>query len=182
MNQWKKTFDVRYSVKISSSNSQSREYQRQAKDAVNLLVRESSENYEVMPMRGFQGIQIRYDGRMEEHGRRVTQVIGSEARGAPRGQRSHMLHEHQVPLQNGEREKEFVKSQMHSELQSHIICNRRSLHEREVQQERFAQNWECPEAQLRVQLQIEELMMTSRKESFQETSESERQAVISAQQ
>ena len=75
-----------------------------------------------------------------------------------------------------------MKSQAHSELQSHIVSNRRSSHEREIQQERIAQNWEYQEAQLRVQLQIEELMMTSREESFQETSENERQADISAQQ
>ena len=43
-------------------------------------------------------------------------------------------------------------------------------------------NLEHQEAQLRVQLQTEEVMMTSLKESFQENSESERQAVISAQQ
>ena len=160
-----------------------REYQRQARDAVNQLVRESSEN-----LRSYDDARISRHSRFDmtdewkKIERRVTQMFGSEARGAPRGQRSHMLHEHQVPLQNGEREKEFVKSQMHSELQSHIVSNRRSLHEREIQQERIAQNWECQEAQLGVQLQIEELMMTSREESFQETSESERQAVISAQQ
>ena len=44
---------------------------------------------------------------------------------------------------------------MHSELQSHIVSYQRSLHEREVQQERITQ--------LRVQLQTEELMMTSLK-------------------
>ena len=42
---------------------------------------------------------------MEENERRVAQVIGSEARDALRVQRSHMLHEHQVLLQAGEREK-----------------------------------------------------------------------------
>ena len=38
------------------------------------------------------------------------------------------------------------------------------------------------ETQLRVQLQTEELMMTSVKEAFQQTSESERKAVLSAQE
>ena len=48
---------------------------------------------------------------MEENVRRVAQVIGSKAREAVRGEESHMLHEHQVLLQAGVREKEFVKSQ-----------------------------------------------------------------------
>ena len=41
---------------------------------------------------------------------------------------------------------------------------------------RIAQTLEHQEAQLRVQLQTEEFMMTSTKESFRETSESERQS------
>ena len=40
--------------------------------------------------------------------RSVAQLIGSEARDAFRGQRSHMLHEHQVLVQAGEREKECL--------------------------------------------------------------------------
>ena len=46
----------------------------------------------------FQGTQNRYEERMEEHTRRVAQVIGSEAPDALRSPRSHMLHEHQVLL------------------------------------------------------------------------------------
>ena len=69
---------------------------------------------------------------------------------------------------------------MHSELQSHNVSCRRSLHEEFTKSE--AQNLEYQEAQLRVQLQTEELMMTFLKGRLQETSESERQAVISAQQ
>ena len=38
-------------------------------------------------------------------------------------------------LQVGEREDQFVESQVHSELQSRIVSYRRSLHVREVQQE-----------------------------------------------
>ena len=67
---------------------------------------------------------------MEEHEKRVDQVIESEARDAVCGRR-HMLHEQQVLRQAGQREKEFVNSQMHSELQSH---------DREIQQERITQN------------------------------------------
>ena len=82
-------------------------------------------------MEEFQGIQNRYEGRMEE-----AQVIGSDAREARRGQRSHILLEHQVLLEAGESEKEFVRSQMHSELQSHLVSCRRSSHDREFQQQR----------------------------------------------
>ena len=71
---------------------------------------------------------------------------------------------------------------MRSELQSDNVSSRRCSHERGVQQERFVQNLEYWKAQLRGQLQNEKLMMTSLKQSFQETSENERQAVISAQQ
>ena len=71
---------------------------------------------------------------------------------------------------------------MRSELQSHNVSSRRCSHERGVQQERFVQNLEYWKAQLRGQLQNEKLIMTSLKQSFQETSENERQAVISAQQ
>ena len=104
-----------------------------------------------MTVQEFQGIQNRYQGRMEENERRVAQVIGSEARTAKCGQSSHKLHEHQVLLQAGEREKEHLKNQVHSELESHSVSYRRSWHEREVQQQRITQNLEYQEAQLRVQ-------------------------------
>ena len=58
---------------------------------------------------------------------------------------------------------------------------RRSLHEREVPQERITQNSEYQQAQLRVQWQIEELMVTSLSEKFPRNL-SGRPAVISAQQ
>ena len=73
-----------------------------------------------------------------------------------------------------------MKSHMLSELQSHIVSFiKEPLQDREVQQERRTQNLEYQEAQLRVQVRIEELMMTSLEESFSEPSESDRQAVIS---
>ena len=50
------------------------------------------------------------------------------------------------------------------------------------QQEQITQHVEFREAQLRIQLQTEELMITSLIENFQENTESERRAVISAQQ
>ena len=55
-------------------------------------------------MQELQGVQNRFEGRMEESERRVAQAVGSEARDALRGQRSHMLHEHQFPLQSGDGE------------------------------------------------------------------------------
>ena len=82
-----------------------REYQQQARDAVGQAVQESSESYKVMMMQEIQGIPNRYERRMEEHERRVTHVIGSEAREASRGQRNHMLQENQVPCHAGERER-----------------------------------------------------------------------------
>ena len=71
---------------------------------------------------------------------------------------------------------------MQSELQSQNVSCRRTLYDREVQQERITRHLEYQEAQWRIPLQTEELMMTSLKESFQENSGSERQAVIIAQQ
>ena len=79
------------------------EYQRHARDVVNQFVKESSDKSEVTMMQAFRSIQNRYEGRMEEHERRVAQVIGSEARDALCGQRSHMLHEHQVHFEAGEK-------------------------------------------------------------------------------
>ena len=49
--------------------------------------------------------QSRNQGRMEVNERTVAKMIGSEARGALRGQRNQMLHEQHVFLQAGEEEK-----------------------------------------------------------------------------
>ena len=128
----------------------------------------------------FQGAQHRHEGRMEESERRATQVIGSNARDAPRGQKKHVLHEHQVLLlQARDREKEFVESQVRSELQSHIVgledpgmnekFNKSECHKTENISRRNEESL----------LQMEELLMTSLKENSQETSDSERQAVVS---
>ena len=80
---------------------------------------------------------------------------------------------------------EFLENQLQSELHSHAACHRRALHERAVQQEHISQsfpNLEHNEAKLRVQVQTEELMMTSMMEGLRVTSESERQTVLSAQE
>ena len=95
-------------VKIAVEND------RQARDAVNQAVQESSESDDVPMMQNIQGFQNRCEGRMEEYGMRVAQMSGSEAGEASRGQRNHLLQEHQVLLQAGERENEFLKRQTHS--------------------------------------------------------------------
>ena len=74
------------------------EQQREARDAVNQAVAESSESLEVTMMQELQGVQNRYEGRLEENERSVAPVIGSEAREAFRGQTNHVLHELQVLL------------------------------------------------------------------------------------
>ena len=75
-----------------------------------------------MMMQELQSFQNRYEGRMEENERTVTQLIVSEAREALRGQRSHMLQKQQVLVQAGEEEgKVREESQMHSKLQSYIV-------------------------------------------------------------
>ena len=66
--------------------------------------------------------------------RKVAQMFGSQAQEAFCFQRNRMLQEHEVLLQAREREKEFLESQMHSKVHSHIVSYRRVLHEREVQQ------------------------------------------------
>ena len=72
-----------------------------------------------------------------------------------------------------------MKSQIQS---SHNVRYRRTLRHREVQQKQITQHLENPEAQMRSWLRTEELMMTSVKESFQENSETEKQADARAQQ
>ena len=95
-----------------------REYQRQARDAVNQAVQESSESYQVLMMQVIQGVQNRYEGRMEEKERRVAQMIGSEAREASRGERNHMLQEHQV----------LLKSEKKKNSSQEVRCTRRCRH------------------------------------------------------
>ena len=102
-----------------------------------------------------------------KNNRWVAQVVGSEVREALCGQINHVLQEHQVLLQATEGEQEFVTFQMQSELQSHNVRYRRTLHDLEVQHEQISQHLEFQEAQLRTQLQTEEVLMMSVKENFQ---------------
>ena len=117
---------------------------------------------------------------------RVAQVIGSEAREALCGERNHSYKNVKYFSKQEKEKNMFLESPIHSELQSHTGRNRRTSHERDVYQEEHIsqryQNLEHKEAQLRVQLQTGEVMMTSMTESFQETLESERQAVSSPQE
>ena len=92
-----------------------REYQRQAIQAVSQAVHELSESYEAMMMQEFQGIQDRYEGRMEENERRVAQVIGSEAREAFTCSEKPHVTGASSPLPKREK-KELLKRQMHSKL------------------------------------------------------------------
>ena len=117
---------------------------------------------------------------MEENERRVAHVIGSEAREALRGQRNHMIQEHRVLL--GERQNKFCKQPDVLGIGvTHCQLSRRLTWTRQEHMSKGFQYMEHNESKLRVQLQIGELMRTSMIENFQETSESKRQAVISAE-
>ena len=89
--------DVRYASFYQNLQFQIavQEDQRQARDTVSQVVQESSGSYKVMMMQEIQGIQSRCEGRIEEYERIVAQVSDSEARDAARGQKKHMLQEHQ---------------------------------------------------------------------------------------
>ena len=53
---------------------------------------------------------------MDDTERRVAMEIGAQAQDAPRGQRHHLREKQQQLVQEGEREKEFVRSQLSSEF------------------------------------------------------------------
>ena len=73
-------------------------------------------------------------------------MIGSATRKASHGQSDHMLQDPQVLFQAGEREKEFLRSQMQSEMQSQLVSFRRVPQEREVEQEHISTIWGHSEA------------------------------------
>ena len=70
-------------------------------------------------MQEFQSIQIQFEGRLKEHERRVAQGEWLRSSRCSTWSKKSYLQEHQVLLQAGEEEKEFMNSQMQSELQSH---------------------------------------------------------------
>ena len=91
---------------------------------------------------------------MGESGRRLAQMVGSEAHVALRGQRNQMHHERKVLLQAAEKEKEFLEGLVTSEIQSQRTCYESVLREQEVQYEQTSQRFkviEYNEARLRVQ-------------------------------
>ena len=87
----KKTLITQSSIKVNNSKVTVREYQRQARDAVNQIVQEPSDRYEVLMMQEIPSVQNGYQGQMGENERGVAHMIGSEAREALRGQRNQML-------------------------------------------------------------------------------------------
>ena len=121
-----------------------REDQRQTRDVVSQTVQESPESYEVLMMQESQGVQNRYEGRMEENDKRVVQMIGSAAREGLRGQRNFLLQRHQVLLQAGEGENTVLKKPDALEAAHTSRWISKSFTEREVQQEhiyRIHHNW-----------------------------------------
>ena len=68
-------------------------------------VEESSERCEGMMIQEVHAVPFRYEGRVEESGRRVAQVFGFEAHVALRGQRIHMQHELKGLLRVADKEK-----------------------------------------------------------------------------
>ena len=68
-------------------------------------VQEPAERHEGMTIRENHAVPFRYEGHMEESGRRVEQMFGFEALVALRGQRIHMQHELKVLLRAAEKEK-----------------------------------------------------------------------------
>ena len=130
-------------------------------------------------MSEFQGAQHRCGVRMEESERRATQVIGSEARDAPRGQKKHVLHEHQVLLQAGDRENEVVECQVRSELQSHIVGLEDPGMNEKFNKSESHKTGNVSRRNEESLLQVDEPMMASLKENSQEASESEMQDVVS---
>ena len=109
-------------------------------------------------------VPFRYEGRVEESGRRVAQVFGFEAHVALRGRRIHMQHELKGLLRAAEKEKEFLNGQVTFEIQPQSTSYESVLREQEVQYQQTSQRFkviEFHEARPRIQLQTEESMIFS---------------------
>ena len=109
-------------------------------------------------------VPFRDEGHVEESGRRVAQVFGFEAHVALRGRRIHMQHELKGLLRAAEKEKEFLKGQVTSEIQPQSTSYESVPREPEVQYRQTSQRFkviEFHEARLRIQLQTEESMIFS---------------------
>ena len=158
-----------------------REYQRQARDTVCQAVQESSESYEDMMMREF----LRYsesiwrtNGRIWKKSRSYDWIRST--RSFTWSKKPHVTRTSSTSPSRRKRKK-FFKSQMHSELHSHIVCYRRVLHEREVPQEHMSPKFSKHGTQW-CEMKSTNIMMTTMMQNVQEFSESERQAVISARE
>ena len=126
-------------------------------------------------MHRIQGIQTRYGRRVEEYDKRVAHAIRPAARKA--------LHVVREATSYKSVKKEFLRSQIHSDMQSQVVSFRNVSHNREEHTSQlFRKHGEPNEAILRVQGQTEELMTTLSMDNFEEISESDRQAVIRAQE
>ena len=109
-------------------------------------------------------VPFRYEGRMDESGRRVAQVFGFEAHLALRGRRIHMQHERKVLLRAAEKENEFLKGRVTSEIQPQSTSYESVPRELDVQYQQTSQRFkviEFRDARLRIQLQTEESMIFS---------------------
>ena len=127
-------------------------------------VEESSERCEEMMIQEVHAVPFRYEGRMEESGRWVAQVFGFEAHVALRGRRIHMQHERNVLLRAAEKENEFLKGRVISEIQPQSTSYESVLREQEVQYQQTSQRFkviEFHEGRLRIQSQTEESMIFS---------------------
>ena len=176
LKQWKETLVMRYSVKISDTQSLCEDYHRQPRDAVNQAVRESSENYEVRMMPEFQGAQGEWKKMKEERHKWLD----------PMHETLHVVKRSTCCMNikfffKHDWEKKVVDCQMHSGATVTHCRSRRSWHERKIQQERSSQNGECQQAHRRVLLQMEEPLRTPLKENSQEV-QKVRCKLLSAQQ
>ena len=136
-------------VLLSRSVIQNRwDYHRQARDAVNQAVRESSENYEVRMMPEFQGAQHRYEGRRKWKKSDTSDWV----RCTRRSTWSKETHVAWTSSSSSSRRQRKRGREQSGALRATVThCgSRRSWHEREVLQERISQNWAFQQAQRRV--------------------------------
>ena len=154
-----------------------RGYQRQARDAVCQATTESSDNYEIMMMQEFSRCS-------ESIWRILWKKMKEEWRtcSASKHEKLHLVEEAMCSMnikEKGRRVREKPDAQgatvTHCKLSKILTWSRSSTRANHTQ-------LGIPGGATKSQVQTEELMMTSPKESCQETSERERQAVISAQQ
>ena len=126
------------------------------KSSSNRSVHKSSERYRAAMIPETQAVQNRYDGHVENCGRIVAHEAGARAHEALRGQKHHMLEEHQQIEPAEERdENSRCKGTVSKRLDmKEMPCMSEHCREDELQKNR--------EAELRAQLQQESLMASGR--------------------